>query len=103
MHANWRCSPLLVGREAVGTGLHVNYVVRLERGARGDGGGEGARGVGGGDVVPVLFPKVAGRAREVRWGAGVDAALVAGTGGRPGTGVVAALFDGGGGALGTGG
>lgn len=36
-------------------------------------------------------------------GAGVDAALVAGTGGRPGADVVAAFFDGGGGALGGGG
>lgn len=80
-----------IGREAVGTDLHVNHVVRLERE---DGGGEGARGVGGGEAVPVLFPEVAGRAREVRWGAGVDAALVAGTGGRPGVDVVVALFDG---------
>lgn len=86
--------PLPIGREAVGTDLHVNHVVRLERGAREDGGGKGVCGVGGGDVVPVLFPEVAGRAREVRWGAGVDAALVAGTGGCPGADVLAALFNG---------
>ena len=128
--------PLLIGCEVVGTDLHVNYLVRLERE---DGGGEGARGVGGGGggrglrsffqnvrggggrgggrggcgggggggatSYPFSFPERAGRAREVRWGAGVDAALVVGTGGRPGagSGVVAALFDGGGGALGTGG
>ena len=89
-----------MGREAVGTDLHVDYVVRLERGAR----AEKVRVVSGAVTsYPFSFPEVAGRAREVGWGAGFDAGLVAGTGGRPGADVLAALFDGGGGALGTGG
>ena len=90
------------GHEAVGTDLHVNHVARLERGAWEDKVGEKVRVASrAAKSYPSTFPEVAGRAREVRWGAGVDAALVAGAGSRPGADVVA-LFDGEGGALGTG-
>ena len=83
--------------------MHVNYVARLEPGAWEDKLAEKVRVASrAAKSYPSTFPEVAGRAREVRWGAGVDAALVAGTAGRPGADVVA-FFDGEGGALGTGG